>query len=52
MWNKQGKKMDHIYYYYILLIYYYCHLFTNVNICKVEKEVCENSVKIKVYFAK
>lgn len=27
-------------------------MFTNVNICKVEKEVCENSVKIKVYFEK
>lgn len=45
MWNKQGKKMDHIQ-------NYYCHLFTNVIICKVEKEVCENSVKIKVYFEK
>lgn len=26
---------------------YYCHLFTNVNICKVEKEDRENSVKIR-----
>lgn len=31
---------------------YYCHLFTNVNTCKVEIEVCESSVKIKVYFVK
>lgn len=44
--------MDYIYYYYILFIYYYCYLFINVNICKVEKEVFENSVKIKVYFVK
>lgn len=45
MWNKQGQKWT-----IFKIITATC--LTNVFICKVEIEVCENRVKIKAYFVK